>query len=143
MRAPTLIGWVVFGRRLGGEQLGELEQLSAIPLSAHLYLRREGQKWAALEDRPGRAIGIAGEELAGRAIEADGDILINMPERNSIGGVKTLQVFADGASAALLLEYSLTMNQAHYRDMLATIALIGAIGLAWRLSWVVGLSRAA
>ena len=129
VRAPTLIGWVVFGRRLGGEQLGELEQLSAIPLSAHLYLRREGQPWAALEDRPGRAIGIADDELADRVVETDGDLLINMPERNSIGGIKTLQVFADGASAALLLEYSLTMNQAHYRDMLTTIALIGAIGL--------------
>ena len=129
VRAPTLIGWVVFGRRLGAEQLGELEQLSAIPLSAHLYLRREGQSWAALEDGPGRAIGITADQLAGRATETDGDLLINMPERNSIGGVKTLQVFADGASAALLLEYSLTMNQAHYRDMLATIAAIGAIGL--------------
>ncbi|MDP3494314.1 MAG: EAL domain-containing protein [Hyphomonadaceae bacterium] len=131
VRAPTLIGWVVFGQRLGGEQLGELEQLSAIPLSAHLYLKRAGQQWSALEDRPGSAIGIAGEELAARAIETNGDILINMPERNSIGGVKTLQVFAEGASSAgLLLEYSLTMNQAHYRDMLATIAVIGAIGLA-------------
>lgn len=129
VRAPTLIGWVVFGQRLGGEQMGELEQLSAIPLSAHLYLRRDDQTWTALEDRPGRAIDIAGEELAGRVTEADGDLLINLPERNSIAGVKTLQVFADGASAALLLEYSLTMNQAHYRDMLATIALIGAIGL--------------
>lgn len=129
VRAPTLIGWVVFGRRLGGEQLGELEQLSAIPLSAHLYLLRDGQTWTALEDRPGRAINIAGDELAGRVTETDGDLLINLPERNSIAGVKTLQVFADGASAALLLEYSLTMNQAHYRDMLATIALIGSIGL--------------
>ena len=130
VRAPTLIGWVVFGQRLGGEQLGELEQLSAIPLTAHLYLRREGQHWAALDDRSGRAITITGDELAGRVVETDGDLLINMPERNSIGGVKTLQVFADGASAALLLEYSLTMNQAHYRNMLTTIALIGAIGLA-------------
>ncbi len=129
IRAPTLMGWVVFGRRLGAEQLSELEQLSAIPLSAHLYLRREGQSWVALEDKPGRAIGITADELAGRATETGGDLLINLPERNSIGGVKTLQVFADGASAALLLEYSLSMNQAHYRDMLATIAAIGAIGL--------------
>lgn len=129
VRAPTLIGWVVFGRRLGGEQLAELEQLSAIPLSAHLYLKQNSRPWTAVEDRPGRAIAVTGDELAGRATQMDGDLLINIPERNSIAGVKTLQVFADGASAALLLEYSLTMNQAHYRDMLATIALIGAIGL--------------
>jgi EAL domain-containing protein (putative c-di-GMP-specific phosphodiesterase class I)/GGDEF domain-containing protein len=129
VRAPTLIGWVVFGRRLGGAQLGELEQLSAIPLSAHLYLKREDQTWTALEDRQERGIGLSGEELAARATQADGDILINIPERNSIAGVKSLQVFAEGVSAALLLEYSLTMNQAHYREMLATIAIIGAIGL--------------
>ena len=40
-----------------------------------------------------------------------------------------------GPLRRFLLEYSLTMNQAHYRDMLATIALIGAIGLVSACPW--------
>lgn len=129
VRAPTLIGWVVFGRKLGGEQLGELEGLSAIPLSAHLYVSGPDKHWTAVEDRDARAIGVDSAELAARAVRSDGDILINIPERNSIAGVKTLQAFGDDISAALLLEYSLTVNQAHYRDMLTTIAVIGVVGL--------------
>ena len=53
--------------------------------------------------------------------------LISMPERNSIAGVKQLQAFSEGVTPVLLLEYSLTANQAHYQEMLTTIMLIGLV----------------
>lgn len=127
--APTLIGWVVFGRRLGGAELGELESLSAIPLSAHLYFKTGAEPWSPVEDRQSQRIGLPVGELAGRAIDDAGDTLINIPERNSIAGVKRLQAFSQGVNPVLLLEYSLTVNQSHYRDMLTTIMLIGVAGL--------------
>ncbi|MEQ1781354.1 MAG: EAL domain-containing protein [Hyphomonadaceae bacterium] len=139
VNAPTLIGWVVFGRRLGGGELGELESLSAIPLSAHLYIKRKDRPWATIEDRPSQRIAISGEELAKRVVRDSGDILISMPERNSIAGVKQLQAFSDGVTPVLLLEYSLTANQAHYQEMLTTIMLIGVVGLVALIigSWFV------
>ena len=127
--APALIGWVVFGRRLGGGELGELEGLSAIPLSAHLYVKAANGPWATIEDRPSQRIAISGEELATRVVRDAGDILISMPERNSIAGVKQLQAFSGGVTPVLLLEYSLTANQAHYQEMLTTIMVIGVVGL--------------
>lgn len=129
VNAPTLIGWVVFGRRLGGGELGEIESLSAIPLSAHLYVKTGNEPWAPIEDRPSQRISLTGEELAKRVMRDAGDVLINIPERNSIAGVKQLQAFSDGVIPALLLEYSLTANQAHYQEMLSTIMLIGIVGL--------------
>ena len=129
VNAPSLIGWVVFGRRLGGGELGEIESLSAIPLSAHLYVKSGNQAWTPIEDRPSQRIAITGEELAKRVVRDAGDVLISLPERNSIAGVKQLQAFSEGVTPALLLEYSLTANQAHYQEMLTTIMVIGVVGL--------------
>lgn len=129
VNAPTLIGWVVFGRRLGGLELGELEKLSAIPLAAHLYVKSGAHPWATIEDRKDKRISVAADELAARAVRDAGNMLINIPEQNSVAGVKQLQAFGAGITPVLLLEYSLTVNQAHYRDMLSTIMLIGVAGL--------------
>jgi diguanylate cyclase len=129
VKAPTLIGWVVFGRRLGGGELGELEKLSAIPLSAHLYIKSGERPWTPIEDRPSQRIAMTGDELAKRVVRDEDDVLITLPERNSIAGVKQLQAFSEGVTPVLLLEYSLTINQAHYSEMLTTIMLIGMAGL--------------
>jgi diguanylate cyclase (GGDEF)-like protein len=139
INAPTLIGWVVFGKRLGGADLGELESLSAIPLIAHLYTRSGNAPWAAIDSRGGHNLRISGDALAARAFSDQDESLISIPENQSIAGVKMLQSFGDDVTAALLLEYSLSVNQAHYRSMLGNIALIGAIGLIGLIigSWVV------
>jgi diguanylate cyclase len=129
INAPTLIGWVVFGKKLGGADLGELERLSAIPLSAHLYIRAAGSQWTSADLRGGKALSVSGNELAQRAIRDGAQTLINIPENNSIAGVKTLESFGSQVSAALLLEYSLTENQANYRSMLLKILAIGFVGL--------------
>jgi diguanylate cyclase len=140
INAPTLIGWVVFGKRLGGADLGELESLSAIPLTAHLYIRHGEKPWASVDARGAANLKLSGEELASRAMTAkDGAALINIPENQSIAGVKPLDSFGGDLTAALLLEYSLAVNQAHYRSMLATIMLIGVAGLVALIlgSWFV------
>jgi diguanylate cyclase len=128
INAPTLIGWVVFGQRLGAGDLAELEGLSAIPLNAHLYIRDGDRPWVAVDSRGAKSLRLSSEQLAIRAFGAK-DALISIPENQSIAGVKTLDSFGGGVSAALLLEYSLTVNQAHYRSMLEKILFIGLLGL--------------
>jgi EAL domain-containing protein (putative c-di-GMP-specific phosphodiesterase class I)/GGDEF domain-containing protein len=128
INAPTLIGWVVFAKRLGAADLGELESLSAIPLTAHLYIRESGKPWVAVDSRGAESLRLSAEQLAARAFDGK-NTLIDLPENQSIAGVKTLESFGGGANAALLLEYSLTANLAHYRSMMEKILLIGFIGL--------------
>ncbi len=135
VNAPTLIGWVIFGKKLGGGDLGELESLSAIPLTAHLYIKEGEQPWKSADTRETKGITVSGDELASRAFQDKDALLINIPENNSIAGVKSLQGFGAGVTPALLLEYSLTVNQASHRQMLATIL---GIGLAGLLALVIG-----
>ncbi|HEX5007605.1 MAG TPA: EAL domain-containing protein [Hyphomonadaceae bacterium] len=139
INAPTRIGWVVFGKRLGGADLGELESLSAIPLIAHLYTRTGDSPWTSIDARAGHQLQVSGAELAVRAFRDQDQTLISIPENQSIAGVKMLPSFGNEVSAALLFEYSLSVNQAHYRAMLGNIALIGVIGLVGLLfgSWIV------
>ena len=129
INAPTLIGWVVFGQRLGDAELGELEKLSAIPLKAHLYIRADKGRWTSMDQTTPKAIGMTGEDLAGRVFHESGRSFIQIPENDAIAGVKTLKPFSPGVAAALLLEYSIKDSQAKYRSMLIAIMAIGAIGL--------------
>src|SRR5689334_11206705 len=64
INVPTLIGWVVFGKKLGGAELGELEGLSAIPLTAHLYIRDGNKPWAAVDSRGSRSLRLSAGDLA-------------------------------------------------------------------------------
>jgi EAL domain-containing protein (putative c-di-GMP-specific phosphodiesterase class I)/HAMP domain-containing protein len=139
INAPALIGWVVFGKRLGGADLGELESLSAIPLIAHLYTRSGQGPWISIDSHGGKQLQISGVELAARAFREPDQALTSIPENQSIAGVKMLQSFGDDITAALLLEYSLSENQAHYRSMLGNIMLIGVVGLIGLIlgSWIV------
>ncbi len=136
--APALIGWVVLGKRLGASTLTELEQFSALPLNARLYIQTAGA-WREVASDDVRTVHLAGAELAERAFTAPDQAFFDIPENNSIGGVKTLQPFGNSSNAALVLEYSLEQNQAHYRDLLTAILLIGVIGFCVLLggSWLV------
>lgn len=139
INAPTLIGWVVFAQRLGEAELGDLEKLSAIPLNARLYIRSGKGQWTAT-DKPSReAAAVGGDELAKRVFRESNRTFIRIPENDSIAGVKLLQPFTPGVTAALLLEYSLKGNQAKYRSMLIAIMAIGGAGLLALIlgSWLV------
>lgn len=137
--APALIGWVVLGRRLGVSTLIELEQFSAIPLKARLYIQTEGGDWREIAGQDAAAGSLAGAELAERAFTASNKAFFDIPENKSIGGVKMLQPFGDSPDAALVLEYSLEQNQAHYRELLTAILLIGLVGFCVVLSgsWII------
>jgi EAL domain-containing protein (putative c-di-GMP-specific phosphodiesterase class I)/GGDEF domain-containing protein len=124
VQAPTTIGWLVFGQRLDAADLGELEGLSAIPLQARLYVR--GPSGWSDSGEAGRQIPAA--DFA-RALANPGHEFLALPGGDAIAGVKPLQSFGSEASAALLLEYSVSANQAHYRSMLGTIMIIGGVGL--------------
>jgi EAL domain-containing protein (putative c-di-GMP-specific phosphodiesterase class I)/GGDEF domain-containing protein len=139
VKAPTLIGWVVFAQRLGDAELGELEKLSAIPLNAHLYVRAETGAWTSMDGPKAKGIAVNGDELAKRAFRESGRAFIRIPENDSIAGVKSLRSFTPGVSAALLLEYSMKDSQAKYRSMLIAIMGIGGVGLIALLigSWFV------
>jgi hypothetical protein len=90
INAPTLIGWVVFGQRLGGADLGELESLSAIPLTAHLYIREGDAPWISVDSRGAKSLKLASEDLGIRAFGAS-NALIDIPENQSVAGVKALE----------------------------------------------------
>ncbi len=133
VNAPTLIGWVVFGQKLGAAELGDLEKLSAIPLHARLYLRHPGGAWAGLGEVAPQADAFA------KAFAAPGREFVRVAGRDAIAGVKELKSFGPGLSASLLLEYSLGASQAHYRSMLGSVMIIGVVGLIALVigSWVV------
>lgn len=128
IRAPTVIGWVVFAQRLGGTNLTELESLSAMPLRAHLYLQAADGTWTNVGAGPG-ALEIRSDTLASRSFRTNDRMFIRIPENNSIAGVKPLDAFGGDFRVALLLEYSLAPIQSQYRTMLLTILAIGAVGL--------------
>lgn len=130
INAPDLIGWVVFGQHVGGANLAELENLSAIPLTAHLYVRSKDGAWTSLDADASRALTVGADELASRAFREADRLFVSIPENDSIAGVKSLQPFGADETAVLLLEYSLKANEAHYRTLLLTFLGIAIVGLA-------------
>ncbi len=138
IRAPTAIGWVVFGQRLGGANLAELESLSAMPLRAHLYVRDGAGDWTAID--PGDdTLAFDSDTIADRAYRSNARLFLRIPENDSIAGVKTLSPFGEALEVSLLLEYSLGPIKSQYRTMLLTILAIGIAGLAAMVagSWFV------
>ena len=49
---------------LGGADLGELESLSAIPLTAHLYIRLPGKSWMSVDARGAKSLRISTASIA-------------------------------------------------------------------------------
>jgi EAL domain-containing protein (putative c-di-GMP-specific phosphodiesterase class I)/GGDEF domain-containing protein len=133
--APTPIGWVVFGQRIGAKELGELEGLSAVPLKARLYLRSGDGAWAGFGEKAGGKV----DAKLGAAFDHPGKTFVRLPDRDAIAGAKTIQSFGPGLSASLLLEYSMTTAQAHDRSLMGAIMIIGGVGLIALIagSWLV------
>jgi len=136
--APNLVGWVVFATELGPPQMAQLEQLSAIPISARVLTRERSAGWTG-----GAASGEAGAAI-GRFIDARiGD---GVPARldgdggTAIALVKPLRSISEGESAALLLRYPLSLAMAPYQPLQLAMGLTGLLGLVlvvfatWRLS---------
>ena len=65
IRAPDLVGWILFGSQLGASKMAELETLSSIPLTARVL--------------------IAGDEAAGAA--ADPDVVVRQSRIRGFGSM--------------------------------------------------------
>jgi diguanylate cyclase (GGDEF)-like protein len=137
--APALTGWVVFAAELDQREMRALERLSAIPLSAAVYLRRSDGTWGGA-DVSAKA---ADPELS-RFIEANWHQAQPAEIRGS-GGLsialaKSLPTVPGAPPAVLLLQYPMRLALGPYRPLEIAIAVIGILGLAlvviatWRMA---------
>lgn len=138
--APVLIGWVVFTDRLDAAQMRNLEQLSAIPLSAQVVTRREGA-WTSATDAAGTAASLdAALKTAG-----DGPVLARTGQGESMLSQRALPSFDEAAPAALVLSYPLNRAMQPYGPLFLWLAGIGLVGLGVLMAgtWILsrGLTR--
>jgi EAL domain-containing protein (putative c-di-GMP-specific phosphodiesterase class I)/GGDEF domain-containing protein len=126
IRAPVLIGWVVFVEQLDQSQMQNLERLSAIPLSATVVT----QAPAGWRDMAGMASplskAIAKQLTAGDARPVTADT----PDGSAMLLAKTLPSFDKTAPAALVLNYPLKRAMKPYQSLFVALAGIGLAGLA-------------
>lgn len=121
INAPALIGWVVFAERLDAAQMRNLEQLSAIPLSAAVTFGR-------IADKPD-----------------DGPSTVQTAEGPSMRLVRPLPSLDPAEPAGLVLTYPLSRAMQPYEALFWWLVAIGAAGLALLMggTWVLsgGLTR--
>ena len=135
--APSLVGWVVFASELGPPQMRRLEQLSAIPISARVLLRTQGEGWSG-GDADADQAAIAG--FVGARIGDGAPARLDESRGTAIALAKPLHSMGEGEAAALLLRYPLALAMAPYQPLQAAMALAGLFGLvlvvfgSWRLS---------
>jgi len=137
--APALIGWVVFATELDQREMRGLERLSAIPLSAAVYERREGGIWVGADPATK-----APDPAVSRFVEANWHqgrpAEINGPGGLSIALAKPLPTVPGAPPAVLLLQYPMRLALSPYRPLEIAIAVIGIFGLAlvvlatWRMA---------
>ena len=121
VNAPVLIGWVVFAERLDAAQMRNLEQLSAIPLTAAVVTTRT-------------------------TTPSDGlPVTVQTDEGPSMQLAHALPGFDPAARPALLLTYPLHRAMKPYQALFLWLIAIGAAGLAVLMAgtWVLsrGLTR--
>lgn len=131
IRAPNLIGWVVFAAELNPAHLTSLEELAAIPLEASVFTRAPGAQWQTSDETLEHRDVAATSHLIEHAEDA-GDA----PQRVQIGNaaaialVKPLNNFGGEDASVLLLRYPLALAMAGFQPLLATIVLIGLLSMA-------------
>ena len=105
VRAPTLVGWVVFAEALGAEEMSAFSELSSIPLHVDLL---------ATSQLPDNLPADVGPTADGAAMAS----------------VLPLDAFGGGSEASLVLTYPMEEALAPYRTLLDWVLLLGAAGLA-------------
>jgi diguanylate cyclase (GGDEF)-like protein len=137
--APALTGWVVFATELDQREMRGLERLSAIPLSAAVYVRRSDGSWGGAD-----ASAKAADPSVGRFIEANWRQSqpgpITGPAGVSIALAKPLPTVPGTPQAVLLLQYPMRLALSPYRPLEIAIGVIGVLGLVlvvlatWRMA---------
>lgn len=136
IRAPVIIGWVVFAKRLDAIQMRDLEGLSAIPLSASVLVR-DGAGWQGALRGDKKITAAAQAGLSENAAPE----LVHTGSGPSMVLAKRLPSFDDKAPAALLLTYPLNRAMQPYDALFGLLALIGAVGLGLVMAGTWALSR--
>jgi len=138
--APALTGWVVFAAELDQHEMRTLERMSAIPLTAAVYLRRPDGSWGGADESASAA-----DPSVSRFIEANWrhggqPADIDGPNGQSIALAKPLPTIPGAPSAVLLLQYPMRLALGPYQGLEIAIAVIGLLGLAlvvlatWRMA---------
>ncbi|MBS0362595.1 MAG: EAL domain-containing protein [Proteobacteria bacterium] len=143
--SPDMIGWLVFAVKLDRGEMGALEKLSAIPLSASV-VHRDASGWQ-LQDRvsAGDKAKLSGfiDRVSARKQSTPQEI--DDSKGAALALVKPLPTLTKAQPAALVLRYPLALALKPYQLMLAMVALGGVAGLgvvAWG-SWALarGITR--
>jgi EAL domain-containing protein (putative c-di-GMP-specific phosphodiesterase class I)/GGDEF domain-containing protein len=121
--APDLIGWVVFLEPLDSAQMRNLEQLSAIPLSASVLTAWAGG-WRDMTGPAGSAVD--------RALQAadTGPGLVRMAGGEAMMLAKPLPSFEGDGAAVLTLSYPMARAMRPYDGMFLALGAIALVGLA-------------
>ncbi len=135
VRAPELLGWVVFARRVDAASLAELQDLSAIPLTPAVVVETGDRRVVAAPE--GLRAGSA-ELAAWRDAAAKGPTVIG----GAATLVRRLPTIGGPERAVLLLRYPLSAAMAPYRTALGVVLALGiaGLGLAIAGSWALARS---
>lgn len=143
--SPDMIGWLVFAVKLDREEMGALEKLSAIPLSAAV-VHKSASGWQ-LDERVSKSdrakLSAFIDRSAAKPLTSPQEI--DESAGAALALVKPLPTLDKARPAVLVLRYPLALALKPYQLMLAVVALGGLAGLgvvAWG-SWVLarGITR--
>ncbi|MBC7768441.1 MAG: EAL domain-containing protein [Phycisphaerales bacterium] len=147
IRAPNLIGWMVFAAELSPAHLHSLEELAPIPLKASVFTRAPTQSWQTNDSALAQAdIASIARLLDNARSDSDGaPQRVQVEDGAAIALVKPLRSFSGEGNATLLLRYPLALAMAAFQSLLASIIVIGFLSIALVVagSWALarGLTR--
>ncbi|MFC5342532.1 putative bifunctional diguanylate cyclase/phosphodiesterase [Brevundimonas staleyi] len=135
--APVLIGWVVFVERLDQSQMRNLEELSAIPLSASVQTSAP-DGW---HDMAGPASALGGAIDRVLAAGNEKPVTTRTPQGEAMVLAHPLPSFDDHAPAVLTLSYPMAKAMKPFEAMFWALGAIAFIGLAILMAGTWMLSR--
>lgn len=141
IRAPDLIGWVVFAAELNSAHLNSLEALAAIPLEANVFTRAANEEWRASDASLAPADVRAAARTIDRGAADDAPRRVHIKNSASIALTKPLNMFGGDGDAVLMLRYPLALAMAGFQPLLASIVIIGLLSMALIVAGSYALAR--
>ncbi len=129
---PAPAGWVVFATPLGPEAMSGLTKLSSLPLTADILQQRQDGSWVSLMDRRRPKVTASLAALVSGSLKAKTVKAAEIagPDGGAVGLARRLPLLDDSQHLVLLLQCPLKAALAPYGSLVATILLIGGLGLA-------------
>lgn len=147
IRAPNLVGWIVFASELNAAHLDSFEELSAIPLNASVFTRTVESGWASTDLSLGVSdLNRIGAELNEASARTDAAPRRWQLQHGAVVAVtRPLRAFDGDGANVLVLTYPLALALRPYEPVLTSIVLVGLLGIGVLVfgSWVLarGLTR--